>query len=182
MKVLVVSDTHGNLDHIKYVLDSTIPHGIEAVLHCGDYVTDARLLQKFYPQVEVYYVYGNCDVGFGGENTTVVTLEEVPIYMTHGHRYGVKWGEYDELVIDAIAHEAKVAICGHSHVAHLQLLDDILVMNPGSATLPRDSSYPSYGVLELEKGKVKNATIMQITEGGIVVQHPISNGFCLDET
>lgn len=177
MKVLVISDTHGNIENAKSVLDQVIPSGVKTVLHCGDYISDARLLEKFYPQLEVYGVYGNCDVGFGGAYSEVITLEGVSIYISHGHRYGVKWGEYDEVVIDAMAHEATVAICGHSHQAYLEKKQGILIMNPGSLTLPRDSKYPSYGILELKDGYVKEASILQILERGVTTRHPISNFF-----
>lgn len=180
MKVLVMSDTHGNIDHARNILEKTIPFGVKAVLHCGDYVSDARLLQKFYPEVEVYSVYGNCDVGFGGAYDMVVDIEGVSIYMIHGHRYGVKWGDYEELAIDAVAHDAQVTVCGHSHQAYLEYKEDVLIMNPGSMTLPRDSKYPSYGMLEIEEGQVISATVMQILEDGVVRQHPVSTSFSID--
>ena len=177
MKILVMSDTHGNVENAKYVLEKVISTGVKTVLHCGDYISDARLLQKFYPEIEVYGVYGNCDVGFGGAYSEVVTLEGVAIYMSHGHKYGVKWGEYEEVAIDAIAHEAQVAVCGHSHEAYLQKEQGILIMNPGSLTLPRDSRYPSYGILDLEAGQVKDASIMQILENNTITRHPVSKFF-----
>lgn len=177
MKVLVISDTHGNIENAKSVLNQVIPEGVKTVLHCGDYISDARLIEKFYPQVEVYGVYGNCDVGFGGAYSEVITLEGVSIYMSHGHKYGVKWGDYDEVAIDAIAHEATVAICGHSHEAYLKKNQGILIMNPGSLTLPRDSRYPSYGILELEDGQVKEASLLQILKGGGIRRHPALDFF-----
>lgn len=177
MKVLVISDTHGNIENAKNILNKLIPTGLKVVLHCGDYVSDARLIEKLYPQIDVYGVYGNCDVGFGGAYTEVVTLEGVSIYMSHGHRYGVKWGDYDEVAIDAIAHEATVAVCGHSHEAYLGKKQEVLIMNPGSLTLPRDSKHPSCGILELKDGHVKEASILQIREGNIITKHPITNHF-----
>lgn len=177
MKALIISDTHGNIEKAKAVLDQTISRGVKAVLHCGDYVSDARLLQKFYPEIEVYSVYGNCDIGFGGAYDEVVTLEEVGIYMTHGHRYGVKWGEYETLAIDAKAHEAKVAVCGHSHQAYLGKIEDVLVMNPGSLTLPRDSKYPSYGIIELKAGRIIGCDVVQLLGDGSVRSHPVSQHF-----
>lgn len=176
MKVLVMSDTHGNIENAKRVLDQLIPLGVKAVLHCGDYVSDARLIEKCYPQIEVYSVYGNCDVGFGGAYSQVVTLEGLSIYMSHGHKYGVKWGDYEEVAIDAVAHEATVAVCGHSHEAYLTKKQGVLIMNPGSLTLPRDSKYPSYGILEIKDGHVKEVSIMQLLKEDVIRRHPISNG------
>lgn len=181
MKILVISDTHGNIDRVRELLDVLKGSDVKAILHCGDYISDARLIHKFYSEFEMHGVYGNCDVGFGGEYSTVVTFEGVSIYITHGHRYGVKWGEYDELAIDAAAHDAMVAVCGHSHQAYLQQLDDILVMNPGSITLPRDSKWPSYGILEVKDGKVLNASIMQMMDNGNIRQHPVSKHYQIEE-
>ncbi len=177
MKVLIISDTHGKIDNVQMILERTIPLGVGAVLHCGDYVSDARLLQKFYPNIEINYVYGNCDVGFGGAYSEVVTIEEVSFFMTHGHRYGVKWGEYDDLLIDAIAHEAQVAVCGHSHCAHIQRKDGVLLLNPGSITQPRDGRYPSYAIIEVKEGKIIEANVMQIVENESVKMHPVSNRY-----
>lgn len=173
MKVLVISDTHGKIDKVKDVLEEEGEIPIQAVLHCGDYVSDARILAKFYPHLKVYSVYGNCDVGFGGEYNHLVELEDVKIYMTHGHRYGVKWGEYEDLVIDAAAYDAQVAVCGHSHQAYLKDHEGMLVMNPGSITLPRDTPYPSYGILEVEKGKILDVAILQLGPNGQRILHPV---------
>ena len=172
-----MSDTHGRLEHAKTIVESVMQAGITHVLHCGDYVSDARLLQKFYPQLEVHSVYGNCDIGFGGENDSVIELEGISIYMTHGHKYGVKWGEYDDVWIDADAYDARVAVCGHSHEAYLEKRQGILIMNPGSLSLPRDSKYPSYGILEIKNGKVVSAKIMQIYDNGVIREHPVSSVF-----
>lgn len=171
MKVLVISDTHGKIENAKKIIEVMKTQGIKYILHGGDYVSDARLIQKAYPELQVEGVYGNCDVGFGGEYSKIVNIEGVSIYLTHGHRYGVKWGEYDELAIDAEAHGAEVAVCGHSHQAYLGYEKGVLIMNPGSLTLPRDSRWPSYGILEIEEGKIINANIMQILENGMIVSH-----------
>lgn len=172
MKVLVISDTHGKVDRVTDLLERIIPKGVEAVLHCGDYITDSRLIQKFYPNLQVYGVFGNCDVGFGGAYDEVVTLEGVPIFMTHGHRYGVKWEEFDDLIIDAQAHEAKIAVFGHSHCAYLEKREWITLLNPGSITQPRDGYGPSYAILELKAGEIKEISIMQVLDNQSIARHP----------
>lgn len=177
MKVLIISDTHGRIDNVEMILKHTIPLGVGTILHCGDYVSDARKIQKFYPDIQVYYVYGNCDVGFGGASSEVVTIEDVSFFLTHGHRYGVKWGDYDDLLIDAIAHEAQVAVCGHSHCAYIEQREDVLLLNPGSITQPRDTRYPSYAIIEVKDGEIIEANVMQITENQCIATHPVGNRY-----
>lgn len=176
MKVLVVSDTHGNISNVEAVLDLIMDTGVEAVLHCGDYIGDMQHLRKLYPELKVYGVYGNCDgMAYGDDLTKVVTLEGVNILMTHGHKYHVKWGEYEELVIDAGAEDAQAALFGHTHCAYIGRHEGILLFNPGSITCPRDTNNPSYGILDLKDGKIQNATIMQIHSNGEITRHPVCN-------
>ena len=175
MKVLVISDSHRNLSNVEEVLQTVIPAGVTTLLHCGDNIDDARRLQKMYPELTIYAVYGNCDgFGYGEDYTKIVEIEGVSIFMTHGHRYNIKWGDYETLMIDAIAHDAKVAVCGHSHCAHLEKGDGVIALNPGSISEPRDGYGPSYAILDLEAGKIKNIAIMQITGNGCISSHPVS--------
>ena len=176
MKVLVISDTHGNIQNVIHILKLIRPLGVDTIIHCGDYIDDARRLIKLYPDITVYAVYGNCDgLAHKDEYTQIITLEKVPILITHGHRYGIKWGDYKELYIDAKAEAAQLAICGHSHAAYLKKEQGIILLNPGSISLPRDFNAPSYGIIDLEAGKIKEVSIMQIVEGSKVCTHPASS-------
>ncbi|PHV70360.1 hypothetical protein CS063_10795 [Sporanaerobium hydrogeniformans] len=172
-KVLVISDTHRNIAHVVDIINKIQPHGLKAIIHCGDNREDAQKLQSLYPELAVYGVCGNCDsMAYGEEVSKVITLENVNFFVTHGHRHSIKWGDYEELVSDTLAHEAQVALCGHSHSAYLNKIQGILVMNPGSISMPRDYPYPSYGIIEIGKGQVKESSIMQITYTGQIAIHP----------
>ncbi|WP_070001068.1 metallophosphoesterase family protein [Cellulosilyticum sp. I15G10I2] len=173
MKVLVISDTHRNIQNVIHVIERIRPLGVSTIIHCGDHIGDAHKLKKLYPDIEIYAVYGNCDgMAYPEEYTRVVVIEQVSILITHGHRYGIKWDDYSELLIDAEAEGAKLAICGHSHSAYLKKEKGIILLNPGSITLPRDSNYPSYAIVDLEDGRVKDISIMQIIENSRVCTHP----------
>lgn len=172
MKILVISDTHGRLDNAKMIIERLLPNHLDAVLHCGDYIHDVARLEQLYQEVPFYAVQGNCDMIFGYDDKVVV-LDDVPIFITHGHRYDVKWGSYDSLIVDAAAHDARIAVCGHSHEAYIDEKEGILVMNPGSITLPRDSYHPSYGLIDVEKGQILGAKILQILKDQTVRVHPI---------
>ncbi len=175
MRILVISDTHGNIDEVVHILDNVEKGKIDMILHCGDYVTDARIIEKKYPNIDVSYVYGNCDTGFGGSNYEVIEADGINIFMTHGHRYGVKWGEYEDVAIDAKSLDCDIAICGHSHIAHVGSSDDIWTLNPGSITLPRDSKCPSYATIDIEDGELESITLWQVKEDGNVTYHTSNN-------
>ena len=173
MKVLVISDSHRNLNNVEYILDLVMSKGVRTVLHCGDNIDDARRLQKLYPELEIHAVYGNCDgFGYGEDYTKVVEVGGVSIFMTHGHRYNVKYGDYETLAIDAAAYDASVAVCGHSHCAHLERIEGVMTLNPGSISQPRDGCGPSYAILDIEEGTVRDVAIMQITGNNGISRHP----------
>ncbi len=44
MKILLISDTHGDISKVIEILDRV--KGIDMILHCGDYETDARILEN----------------------------------------------------------------------------------------------------------------------------------------
>lgn len=179
MKILVISDTHGRLDNAKMTIERLVPNNLDVVLHCGDHIHDIVDLEKAYRSVKFYAVAGNCDFFFGKKEKNgeirdrLVTLDGVPIYMTHGHRHDVKWGTVERLVDDALAHDAKIAIFGHTHEAYLEKHDGVWVLNPGSLTLPRDSCYPSYALIEVKDGKILDIKILQILKDKTVALHPI---------
>lgn len=180
MKVLVISDTHRNISNVEFVLEQVIPRGVTTILHCGDNIDDARRLQKLYPELTVHAVYGNCDgLGYGDDYTKVVEVGGVPIFMTHGHRYDVKWGDYENLVLDAQAYEAKAAVCGHSHCAHVEKHGSFIVLNPGSMSEPRDGFGYSYAILDIEHKKITNVAIMQMDRNHCISMHPACGNIIL---
>jgi len=81
----------------------------------------------------------------------------VKLYMTHGHKHGVKSDTY-KLLADARAAEAVAALYGHTHCADCHREDDGLwVLNPGSC-----GSYGgSAGIMEIEDGKISACRIIR---------------------
>jgi len=52
--------------------------------------------------------------------------------------------------------DVEVLVMGHTHVPHVEEVDDVLVVNPGSVGQPRDSDpRASYAVLDLEERSVE---------------------------
>ncbi len=180
MKVLVVSDSHNNIQNIITVIKVIGLDKINVLLHCGDHKNDAIRLKTLYPELTIDYVYGNCDgLSYGSDKQKCVTLGGIPIYFTHGHNHHVKSGDYDELLIEAKGYEAKVALCGHTHCAYFRKKEDIILLNPGSISLPRDSHYPSYGIIDINEktNMVENATIVQMLDNKSFHEHPCMKSY-----
>jgi len=144
MKILVVSDTHGDTKPLKALLDSCA-HQVQMTIHLGDCKNDLMDMQN-YPNLAKVAIDGNVD--FGEESVKVLTLEGRRVLLLHGHKHGVKSG-MDRLVYFAKENEADVCLFGHTHFQTMFTQDDILFMNPGSLVEPRGGSQAGYGFLEI---------------------------------
>lgn len=133
MKILVLSDSHGVLYFMRQCMDVLRP---DAVIHLGDMVRDADALSAEYPGARFYQVAGNCDCGRVPIDYPEILLEDISgvrIYMTHGHRQGVKFF-LSKLVADGQRCCANVILYGHTHEADCRRMEDgCWIMNPGSA-------------------------------------------------
>lgn len=163
MKILVLSDSHGRIENARAVLE-TLEQQIEMVFHLGDYDEDAITLQALFSKLPFHYVKGNNDFGGDTPSHKLVVTQGKRFLLTHGHKQRVHynlntiayWGE--EQGVDAV-------LFGHTHVA---LNDDsgrVYLFNPGSITLPRDGSTPTFGIITVENGQIEGA-IMEYTDRG----------------
>ncbi len=59
MKLLVVSDVHGDLDALERAVDAEAD--ADAVIFLGDGLREAEDLQDMRPELKIYSVRGNCD-------------------------------------------------------------------------------------------------------------------------
>ena len=147
MKILVVSDTHGDISGVQEALRREGP--VDYVFHLGDNARDAARIQTTAHMVSVL---GNCDFG-GAPLTETVFLCGNRLLLTHGHGQGVKYG-LQRLAYFAAEQEVDAAFFGHTHVPLIDYYGSILLMNPGSISRPRGRK-PTYGVVELTDGFLK---------------------------
>lgn len=131
MKILVLSDSHSALSFMRLCIDRVKP---DAVIHLGDYFGDGAAMAEEYPHIPFYQVPGNCDRShevFGSPETLVETVCGVRLYMTHGHRQGVKYS-LGPLIRDAASANVQAVLFGHTHSAYCEREDNMWVVNPGS--------------------------------------------------
>jgi len=152
MKILVVSDTHGDITRLERILSKD--NNFNMIIHLGDYFRDARQIEKNHPEIKVECVYGNCDFMVGDTPADkLIEIEGRRIFATHGHRYSVKNGN-DNLIRKARDVKADILLYGHTHISSLEEGNDYCLLNPGSISEPRGSFGESYGIIEILNGKM----------------------------
>lgn len=160
MKIGIVSDTHGNRKAVDTVVK--LAEGAKLWLHAGDCVEDAEYLETV-ADTGVAKVAGNSDwFNANAPNETIVEAEGHRIFLTHGHSYGVRFNT-DMLIEAAKAAGCDIAVYGHTHVAEIQK-GGVTVINPGSASRPRDEMRPSFAVAELSPDKLPQVKIIRIED------------------
>lgn len=142
MKILVFSDSHGTLKYMEAAIAAQKP---DHIVHLGDYVRDAEALRIRFPQIPITNVPGNCDYGDPSPTDKVITLDGIRIFMTHGHRYQVKY-MYLRAIYAALEQEANILLFGHTHRAECFEEKGLWAMNPGAA------GTGSYGIITIDNG------------------------------
>ncbi len=150
-KILVLSDSHGNIDGIKKVLDKEKDY--DYVFHLGDYITDMDGFLKLLKQ-KAYCVRGNCD---GGSFDLELNLSGVKILLTHGNDYKVKYS-LTRLFLKAQEGEYNLVCFGHTHVPTLEVQNGITLFNPGALS---KHGKGCYGIIEIDNGNI-NARFKEI--------------------
>lgn len=140
-KILVLSDSHGNLNNMVYAVKYEQP---DMLLHLGDCWADAQKLKKKFPDIPLEQVPGNCDCNQEFQER-ILLIEGKRVFICHGHTQNVKAG-YLNLQYTAQEEEVDVALFGHTHrvfyrrfratvpplASSLPVLPSMVVTYPGS--------------------------------------------------
>lgn len=154
MNILLVSDDHGMPAFESAYLQAVDNYGrIDAVIHAGDSEKSDESYYKKICNCPVYLVKGNNDYN-NCSDEIITVLGGKKFFITHGHKHGIYSG-IEKLYYTALEKEANVVVFGHTHKAKHLEAKDLLMINPGSLTLPRGGMDGSYAVLVIDDaGKV----------------------------
>lgn len=145
MRIGLIGDTHGDVFSMQQAVAAAGP--VEFWLHTGDFYRDSLLLATI-ASVPVTAVAGNCDGRAEAKPDEYVEVAGYRLWLTHGHHYGVKT-DLSELRGWALRYEADVVVFGHTHQPFIGNESGLLLINPGSAAMPRRGQHRTCGVLEL---------------------------------
>lgn len=152
-KLVILSDSHNSADAIKRILKTEAD--ADAAIFLGDGLRDLEIALTMHPHLRVYSVAGNCDYGALEPLDGMAAFEQVVLFYTHGHMYGVKY-DLDTLAEAASARGAQIALFGHTHRPLAEQRGRVFLFNPGSCG--RCYTGPdTYGVLTLENGRLLSA-------------------------
>ena len=89
-----------------------------------------------------------------------LTLDGVKFFLTHGHRYSVKY-TLDALLNAAYFAGADMVLFGHTHRAVSETMQGLYVVNPGTAGV---GALCTYACIETENGAIRTVGIHAIPE------------------
>ncbi|MEW9500595.1 metallophosphoesterase [Jeotgalibacillus marinus] len=142
MKVLVISDNHGDTERIVGV-KKRYEGKVDAMFHCGD----SELPFNSDEMDGFIKVRGNCDFDSSYPDDKVVKVLGTTVFMTHGHLYGIK-SSLDRIYYKAAEVGADLIFFGHSHTLGAEVIENRLFVNPGSILLPRGRKEATYAIVE----------------------------------
>jgi len=161
MKLMIASDIHGSSDYCKLMLEAFEREKADRLLLLGDilYHGPRNDLPREYAPKEVLAmlngmkdkilcVRGNCDTEVDQmvlefpimADYAVVMIGKHIIYATHGHNY-------NERNLPPLQ-KGDILLNGHTHVPKYMAYENYVYMNPGSISIPKESSCNSYMMID----------------------------------
>ncbi len=145
MIITVIADTHGDFDTLYEIVMHN--RDSDCFIHLGDGENEYSDVRSVFPEKAFLFVKGNNDWGnfpqrlvskFGGKK----------LYLCHGHSF-MRPELSDYLSATASVNGCDAALFGHTHMPYNEIVNGILLFNPGSPSLPRGGFPPSYGKITI---------------------------------
>ncbi len=161
MRILIGSDIHGSAYYCKALLEAYRAESSERLLLLGDvlYHGPRNDLPKDYEPKQVIEllnayknhilcVRGNCEAEVDQmvlkfpvlADYAVLPIGTNIIYATHGHLYNPE--------CQPPLKRGDILLNGHTHVPKCEQQGEIIYMNPGSVSIPKENSRHSYMIWE----------------------------------
>ena len=161
MIVFFLCDTHGRHAGIEEAIQREFP--FQRLIHLGDaegyedYIADLA-------ECPIDIVSGNNDFFSDLPDEKIVFIDDFRALITHGHMYGVSMG-YQRIWEEGLERGVDAVMFGHTHRPMLEEDEDLILLNPGSLSYPRQKGRQrSYIVMEKENGKKPTFEIRYLDE------------------
>ena len=142
-RILILSDSHGRTANVLAAIRKEKP--FDLLVHLGDIQGSTEEIQKE-AGTSCFFVMGNCDYDPNLPSYTVFQIGRHKCFAAHGHRQHVSFGT-ENLEKTALENDCQVAMYGHTHVPDIRQKKNLLILNPGSISLPRQTGFAKTYIL-----------------------------------
>ncbi len=142
--ILVVSDSHGNDEALKELINNT---QFDYMFFLGDKLADLENIDA----KNIYKVKGNWDFGKNEPLSQIVEVEGVKFFVMHGHTFGVRFG-MGYLIKEAEKEGVDVVCYGHTHNADNSNINGIMYLNPGAFSTLKGGK-KTYAIIKVDNKK-----------------------------
>lgn len=148
MRVLIISDTHGRHSGLDRALEEA--GRIDMFIHLGD-VEGGEGYINGVVDCEKHMVRGNNDFFSDLPAEQEFYIGKYKVFISHGHLYYVSL-DTEHIRREGAARKADIVMFGHTHKPYFEQRDGMTVLNPGSASFPRQEGHRgSYMVMEIDE-------------------------------
>lgn len=148
--IVVLSDTHSDSGTELAGRAADAVADADAVIHAGDFTTEAALDAFYDAATSLYAVHGNADdetVTNRLPDARSVSLAGVRFAVTHQQRGGATG-----LAMFGRQRGADLVVSGHTHRPSVTETDDLVLLNPGSHAESRGYPYTHAELTETDDG------------------------------
>lgn len=147
MRIMIVSDTHGRHAGLDAALEQE--GRIDMLLHLGDVEGDEYYIEAM-AECPVHMIAGNNDSFSYLSKEKEIKIGKYRVFMTHGHGYYVSMNT-QRLRQEAKARGVDIVMFGHTHKPYIDKKEDLIVINPGSLSYPRqEGRQETYIMMEID--------------------------------
>lgn len=151
-KLLILSDVHRDRHGLERIIER-YKGKVDDIISLGDSECSTDYLQRKH----IIAIKGNYPFDGGEGYHKILRYEDVKIFITHGHKFGVKWGSHSKLHDYAKTEQFDLVMYGHTHEATMFVEEGIKYLNPGSTNQPRGRNGASYAVVTIDGDKISAA-------------------------
>lgn len=170
MKIIFLSDIHGiyeNLDLIDKIIEN---EKIDKIVVLGDLYyygpnyngnkkVNSVMVKDFLTKHsdKLICMRGNCDSDVDVKvsdfpicsGLSMLYIDDLNIYVTHGN-------EYNKEKTNKFNNREGVLVYGHEHIPYIEKNNNMIYINVGSISLPRNGNLPTYMIYEKRCFKIYN--------------------------
>lgn len=154
MKYLICSDIHGSIDSTNKLIEVYKENNCDYILLLGDVLYHGprndlpkgyepkKVIQALNPLSErILCVKGNCEaevdqmvLNFKIHDFLDLDINGLKAHLEHGHH------------LDEYNGDAEIILSGHTHIPVLEKINNVIFLNPGSTTIPKNNSNRGYAI------------------------------------